>query len=170
MPNIKTEARGFDWIPAISLLLALAAVLVVYFTVPGDAMDRLKVVSGYTLLILIFFFGLMILIGMVRGTIDLTYLVSEPTGHASVSRFQLLIFTFVIGFSMLLIIAGNKPPKFPSIPADILTLLGISASTYAVGKGIQFSRDEGVKPEGASESTHTESKIVTETHTEKKEP
>ena len=164
MPNIKTEARGFDWIPAISLLLALAAVLIVYFTVPGDAMDRLKVVSGYTLLILIFFFGLMILIGMVRGTIDLTYLVSEPTGHASVSRFQLLIFTFVIGFSLLLIIAGNKPPKFPAIPADILTLLGISASTYAVSKGIQFSRDEGVKPDPAHHSkTHADA------HPEKKE-
>ncbi|MBZ5607153.1 MAG: hypothetical protein LAP38_02760 [Acidobacteriia bacterium] len=153
MQPTNPSPKAFDWVPIVSLLLSLVAVLIVYFTVPGDAMDRLKVVTGYVILILVFFFGLMVLIGMARGTIDLKYLISEPTGHASVSRFQLLIFTFVIGLSIFLIIAGTKPPKFPAIPADVLTLLGISASTYAVSKGIQFSRPEGVQPPATNPAT-----------------
>jgi hypothetical protein len=79
------------------------------------------------------------------GKIDLTRLISEPTGDASMSRFQLLIFTFVIALSMFLIIASSSEPGFPDIPGGVLTLLGISASSYLVSKGIQFSQPEGVE-------------------------
>ena len=68
---------------------------------------------------------------------------SEPNGDASISRFQLLIFTFVVGFGLFLVIAGKK--DFPEIPGSVLSLLGISASSYLVSKGIQFSRSEGVE-------------------------
>jgi len=78
------------------------------------------------------------------GKIDLTRLISEPTGDASMSRFQLLIFTFVIALSMFLIIASSTEPGFPEIPGGVLTLLGISATSYLVSKGIQFSQPEGV--------------------------
>jgi hypothetical protein len=87
------------------------------------------------------------------GKIDLSRLISEPTGDASMSRFQLLIFTFVIALSLFLVVVGNGIPgtecagcpHFPEIPGTILSLLGISASSYLVSKGIQFSNDEGVK-------------------------
>jgi len=79
------------------------------------------------------------------GKIDLTRLISEPTGDASMSRFQLLIFTFVIALSMFLIIASSTEPGFPEIPGGVLTLLGISATSYLVSKGIQFSQPEGVE-------------------------
>ncbi len=149
MQPTSSGPKAFDWVPIATLLLSLAAVAIVYFTVSGDPMERLKVITGYVMLILVFFFGLMVLIAMARKSIDLKYLIAEPTGQASVSRFQLLIFTFVIALSLLLIIAGNyKKPAFPEIPANVLMLLGISASTYAVSKGIQFSRTEGVPPAG----------------------
>jgi hypothetical protein len=70
-------------------------------------------------------------------------LLTEANGDASLSRFQLLIFTFVIAFSLFYLVERNET-KFPDIPDGVLTLLGISASTYAVGKGISFSREEGV--------------------------
>jgi hypothetical protein len=79
------------------------------------------------------------------GKIDLTRIISEPTGDASMSRLQLLIFTFVIALSFFLIIASAKEPGFPDIPGGVLTLLGISASSYLVSKGIQFSQPEGVE-------------------------
>ena len=75
--------------------------------------------------------------------IDLSRLVSEANGDASMSRFQLLIFTFVIAASLFLVTATGS--KFPDeIPQGVLLLLGISASTYGVSKGIQLSSDAGV--------------------------
>lgn len=134
------------WIPIVSLALAVAAALIIFFEGKGTAMERLVVVTGYAMLILIFFFGLVVLIAMATDQIDLSKLISEPTGDASMSRFQLLIFTFVIGLSLFMIIIGQKDgPKFPEIPNQILGLLGISATTYGVSKGIQFSQPEGVK-------------------------
>jgi hypothetical protein len=136
-----------------ALALAVAAVVVVYLVVndltdAANAMARLKVVLSYEILILTFFYGLMVLLYMASGEIDLTMLLCEPKGNdkdgnpiygASMSRFQLLIFTFVIALSLLLITIANGAKKFPAVPSEILVLLGISASTYAVGKGIQSS-------------------------------
>ena len=82
---------------------------------------------------------------MIAGKINLNRLISEPNGDASISRFQLLLFTFVIAVSLFLVIAAAEHPTFPSvIPAGVLTLLGISGSTYLVSKGIQFSSPAGV--------------------------
>src|SRR5689334_22807423 len=130
MPTLKES-----WIPLACLGLALVAVGLVYFS-GGDPMDHLRVITGYTVLLLVFFYGLMVLIAIARGDIDLKFLVSDnDTGHASMARFQLLVFTFVIALSLFLIIVGNKKKlEFPAIPNQVLTLLGISASTYAVGK------------------------------------
>ena len=81
------------------------------------------------------------------GKIDISRLISEPNGDASMSRFQFLVFTFVIGLSLLLVIVGKSgPPAFPhEIPGGILALLGISGGSYVVSKGIQFSSPEGAK-------------------------
>jgi hypothetical protein len=85
------------------------------------------------------FFGLLaitILVWIWLGKIDLKLLVSEKDGSASMSRFQMLIFTFVVGISLYLIVVSD-PATFPDIPNGILGLLGISTGTYAVSKGIQ---------------------------------
>lgn len=162
--------RDWDWdvwfrrlfiaFAVVALLCALAVVVVVYFLNPtaadaDNAMARLKVVLSYEILILVFFFGLMVLLYMAAGEIDLSMLLSEPKGHdaegkptygASMSRFQLLIFTFVIALSLLLIIIATGAKAFPAVPSEILVLLGISASTYAVGKGIQSSAQKPPTP------------------------
>ena len=96
-------------------------------------------ICGYLGCIIVGLAGLIVLYKMIVGQIDLRLLISEKTGEASMSRFQLLIFTFVIAISLLKVI--EKDGKLPDIPSGVLTLLGISASTYAVSKGIQFSRD-----------------------------
>lgn len=96
---------------------------------------------------------LCLFLGLLGGTIiwfiwtnkiNLCSLLSEANGDASLSRFQLLVFTFVIAFSFFYLVEKNPNHEFPNIPEGVLTLLGISASTYAIGKGISYSRDEGV--------------------------
>jgi hypothetical protein len=99
----------------------------------------LTLVVGYLATTLIGMFGFVILWRILFGKIDISGLISEPNGSASLSRFQFLIFTFVISLSLLLVILGAKAgPQFPeTIPAGIYALLGISAASYVVSKGIQ---------------------------------
>ncbi len=130
-----------------ALVLVILGVILTYL--PGDpastqaALNKLKIATGFTLLALIFLFGFSVLVYIANGSIDLSDLLSE-TGDskgASMSRFQLLIFTLVIALSLFLVVVANM--SFPaSIPPEILTLLGISASTYAVSKGIQASGNQ----------------------------
>ena len=154
-----------------ALVIGLVAVAVIFFFVKdqataANAMARLKVVLSYETLIITFFYGLMVLMYMAAGEIDLSMLLSEPKGTdaqgkqlygACLSRFQLLIFTFVIALTLLLIIIANGATKFPAIPSEILVLLGISASTYAVGKGIQSSGDGAAKPARGASTTSGDS-------------
>lgn len=163
MNDPKQPSTWLSWVPLIFLFLSLLAVIVVYFTVPGTALDRLTVVVGYVTLMLLFFFGLMVLFAIARGTIDLSHLLSEAGGGASMSRFQLMIFTFVIAFSLFLMIVSSKPMKFPVVPAEILTLLGISASTYAVSKGIQASSPTLKKGEDGEPAATVQEKTVVKT-------
>src|SRR5713226_4212411 len=101
-------------------------------------MSTLTLVIGWALAIFIILLELAIVLLIATGKIDLKHLLSEPTGDASMSRFQLLIFTFVIALSLFLVIVGDgTDPHFPLvIPGGILALLGISGSSYLVSKGI----------------------------------
>jgi hypothetical protein len=111
-------------------------------------MTTMTLAIGWVLLGFVTLLGLAVVLLIVRGTIDLSRLISEPNGDASMARFQLLIFTFVVALSLFLVIVGkgDMPPAFPpQIPGGILALLGISASSYLVSKGIQFSTAEGVE-------------------------
>jgi uncharacterized BrkB/YihY/UPF0761 family membrane protein len=141
---MKAETR---YILMGALVLVILGVVLAYL--PGDkastemALNKLKIATGFTLLALVFLFGFAVLVYIANGSIDLSDLLSE-TGDskgASMSRFQLLIFTLVIALSLFLVVVSKM--QFPdSIPPEILTLLGISASTYAVSKGIQMSANQ----------------------------
>jgi hypothetical protein len=116
---------------------------------PTQVSTYLTYASGWIALGFLAFLGLAILYLVFTGKIDLSRLISEPNGDASMSRFQLLVFTFVIAASLFLIIASPWPPVFPeTVPNGILILLGISASSYLVSKGIQFSSPEGALDRG----------------------
>ena len=153
MPDTPPQKDGLNWVPIISLALASVVGLLLYLK-GGDPTSHLKVLTGYVTLILVFFYGFMVLVDMVRGKIDLSKLVSEQDGTASISRFQLLIFTFVIALSFVLLVVSDS--RFPAIPNEVLILLGISASTYGVSKGIQKSAEVAAQnltsEEGAAET------------------
>lgn len=127
-----------------SLVGAIILALIIAIWVPGDAQEKVTKSIEYAGLIIVFLLGFMVLAGIASGKIDISTLLTESGGGASMSRFQLLIFTFVIALSLLLIVVNNKN-TFPDIPANVLLLLGISATTYGVSKGIQASSDTGLK-------------------------
>jgi hypothetical protein len=102
-------------------------------------------IMGIALASFLIILGLALVWLITQGRIDLSRVISEPTGDASMSRLQLLIFTFTVAFSFFVIVAGSNPPKFPEVPNGVLALLGISAGSYVVSKGIQFSNPQGVE-------------------------
>ena len=104
-------------------------------------MALLGPVIGWILTIFLGLLGVVILWKIIDGTIDLRYLISDELGYASLSRFQFLIFTFVIAMSLFFVIASTDPPAYPKIPPEILGLLGISGGSFVLSKGIQTSRD-----------------------------
>jgi len=112
-------------------------VMVIYFALYRTlTKDYLLLVLGAELAVLLFIFGVIVLYAMATDQIRIDKLISEPSGDASISRFQLLVFTFTIALSFVyLVIIG--PGKFPDVPNQVLILLGISASTFGVGKGLQ---------------------------------
>lgn len=97
--------------------------------------------------LILLLFAFVVLWKIYKGDISLDGLLSEPppasaTGQvaagpwkASLSRFQFLIFTFVIAglFLLLSIEAGT----FVDIPQNVLMLLGISGGTYVISKTVK---------------------------------
>jgi hypothetical protein len=61
------------------------------------------------------------------------------TVKASLSRFQFLIFTFVIAGVYLVL--SLEAGRFVDIPANVVWLMGLSGGTYALSKGIKTAGD-----------------------------
>ncbi|HWZ45068.1 MAG TPA: hypothetical protein VNW97_16455 [Candidatus Saccharimonadales bacterium] len=136
----------------ISIVFTIGVAFVIALWVPGTPAEKLKLAFEYGMLILLFLFALLVLAAIASGKIDIGQLLSEHGGGASMARFQLLIFTFVIGLSFCLIVVCEC--KFPDVPNSVLALLGISATTYGVSKGIQAGSDSPPKG-GAPDNTTT---------------
>jgi len=141
----------------ISLVLTVLTAFIIAIWVPTpdhDPMKKVQLALAYGMLVLLFLFGFLILAGIASGKIDISKLLTEDGGGASMSRFQLLIFTFVIALSFFLIVICEC--KFPDVPGNVLALLGISATTYGVSKGIQASSGlKGKDPTATSSGDKT---------------
>ncbi|HFE64830.1 MAG TPA: hypothetical protein ENK14_10520 [Caldithrix sp.] len=109
-------------------------------------MGTVAIVIGWIVAVFIGTIGAVIIWLILTGKINLEHLISEPGGDASLSRFQFLIFTFVISMSLFLIVAHDL--NFPNIPPEIIGLLGISGGSYVISKGIQKSTEKSEKEAG----------------------
>lgn len=157
------------------LVGAIILALYIAIRVQGEAQTKVTSAIEYTGLVIIFLFGYMILAGIASGKIDISRILEEPStpngdktgdktdagddkrGKASMSRFQLLVFTFVIAISLFLIVVNSKD-KFPDIPTNVLLLLGISGTTYGVSKAIQASPTSGSNGNGGQEGDGADKK------------
>jgi uncharacterized membrane protein YgcG len=134
----------------IMLAMSILIAFVIALWVPGAPMEKLKIAIAYGGLILLFLFGFLVLAAIASNKIDISQLLEEKgTGGASMGRFQLLIFVFVIGLSFFVVVLCKC--EIPDVPANVLALLGVSATTYGVGKGIEAStkRDQDGGQSGA---------------------
>jgi len=116
----------------------------------------LELLAGYVICGLVAIIGFVVVWKIATGAIDISKILTEKDGSggsASMSRFQLMIFIFVIALSFFLVVISNikiiqaKPgdrrSELPDVPNGVLALLGISASSYAVGKAIQHGAGTG---------------------------
>jgi hypothetical protein len=108
--------------------------------------DNIAIYSFAIISIMLLLFCLLVLWKIYTGKISLDGLLAESngsgkngdSGKASLSRFQFLIFTFVIAglFLLLSIEAGT----FVDIPQNVLILLGISGGTHLVAKSVDNNK------------------------------
>lgn len=118
-------------------------------------------VIAAALIVVILGMALVVLYLIAMGKIDLSEVLTEPgSNKASLSRFQFLIFTFVIAGLFLLL--SVESGTFVAIPDSVLGLLGISAGSYAISKGITNAKGVknatggGANKTGTSDSTGQE--------------
>lgn len=120
----------------------------------------LELLTGYLLCGIVAVFAILVIWKIANGTIDLTHLLSDDDGWASTSRFQLLVFIFVVALSFFLVVVSNVKMRqssgvptemngLPDVPGGVLALLGISASSYLVSRGISAS----TAPDGKGDAT-----------------
>jgi hypothetical protein len=133
----------------LSAIIIILLPLIYLLFVPKDTQPSL--IFAVIVAVLIAAFASVILAKIVTNEINIRYLISEDNGNASLSRFQFLLLTFVIGASYFLMVTwvvANKQPDLtnlalPNIPPNVLGLIGISGASYVVAKGIQKSTVEG---------------------------
>ena len=111
-------------------------------------MTTLTLVAGWIIVVFVGLLALLILWKIHRDKIDLAFLISEENGQASLSRFQFLIFTFVIAMSFFLITVHTN--TLPMVPEGVWALLGISGGSYVVSKGIQKAGGNAGKGAGGA--------------------
>lgn len=128
---------GWQPLIAVALIIVLtAALLWVQGGAAAGAADLSKILTSLITVIL-GLFAAVVLARMLSGSIDLSLLVSEGDGSASMSRFQFLIFTFIIGASYLALAFKSTGATLVDIPNGVLGLLGISGGSYVASKVVQ---------------------------------
>lgn len=143
-------------LPAI-IIVGVPIVYLIY--VPTDK-TSLAQIFGIIVAVLIAAFAGVVLGKIANNDINIRLLISEDNGNASLSRFQFLLFTFVIAASYFLYVAAivgaavathdlatlikDGKIMLPDIPPTVLGLIGISGASYVVAKGIQKSSDAGL--------------------------
>jgi hypothetical protein len=123
---------------------------------PTNIWTLVSAAVAIAIAIVIVTFALVVAWKLLSGAIDLKYLLAEPADptsqqtppnpnappeipKASISRFQFLIFTFVIaGVYLVLCLESGR---FVEIPENVILLLGVSGTSYAASKGIKAAAD-----------------------------
>src|SRR5262245_23671835 len=98
-------------------------------------MPLLALVAGWVVVGFVGALASVLIYLILTGRISLRDLLSEANGQASVSRFQFLVFTFVI--AMCVLVLTLEPGEFPRISGEVL--LGISGGSFVSSKLIQYN-------------------------------
>ncbi len=134
----RMSSREIGFILVFLVLVVGSSLLAIRF---GVVAKDIAVIGFVSVSLILVAFAAAVLWQIVNGSIPLVGLISEPgdgskqnLGKASLSRFQFLIFTFVVAglFLMLCIETGG----FVDIPNNVLGLLGISGGSFVISKAV----------------------------------
>lgn len=138
--------------------LVLVSAIAGYAIHEGAKPSHIALIGFIAFSAVVIAFAAAVLWEIVNGTIDLYGIISEPADvvdgkgkpKASLSRFQFLVFTFVVAglFLMLSIEAG----AFVNIPNNVLGLIGLSGGGFIVSKAVG-QRTNGAKKKKEDSST-----------------
>ncbi|WP_419910656.1 hypothetical protein [Hoeflea sp.] len=143
--------------PSLFVLLVVLAIFVasgvaVYNGVQAHDIAIIGFIAFGTIIVL---FAAAVLYQIGTGGIPLVGIISEPEDgphmkgkpKASLSRFQFLVFTFVVAglFLMLSIEAG----QMVDVPTNVLVLIGLSGTGFLAGKAVSNATPE--RPSGNHE-------------------
>jgi len=137
-----------------SRFLVLVAGLAALFVAAKLGGMQVHELAQWALVFVLTLLGGVVIIEIVTGRIDLKFLISEENGQASMSRFQLLVFTFVIAIGLLILTISKS--TFPTLDQGVLGLLGISAGSYLGAKITQRVTTAPTKEEVALIREHVE--------------
>lgn len=103
-------------------------------------MDTNNAVTVFTYVLAAGFLGIFAVLiwKMFNNTIDLSRLLCERDGKASLSRFQLLLFTLII--AGLYVILSIENGQLIDVPTGALIMLAISGASFLISKGIGACR------------------------------
>jgi len=96
----------------------------------------LRVVVSWVAFAIVTLLAAALLRDLYKRNINLKDVIADKDGDASMGRFQLLVFTFVVALSFLYVITSPGSSGFPEVPGSVLTLLGISGSSFLVSKSV----------------------------------
>lgn len=105
--------------------------------------QNITLYCALALSIILLLYAFVVLWKIYTGNINLEGLLAESAQpgpnaaipKASLSRFQFLIFTFVI--SGLFLLLSIQASAFVEVPTNVLGLLGVSAGSYLVSKAVK---------------------------------
>ena len=129
-------------------------------------MSVVEIISAITLglaALVLTLIAAVIILMMYRGTLDsriFNFLYETgtdgQTGKPSVSRLQMLIWNFVVAFAFLYVLGdgGSDDTIAGLLQPEVLILLGISNSTYLLGKRTKQG-SASAKPSGTAGSADT---------------
>ncbi|MGV6850220.1 MAG: hypothetical protein ACWA5A_17750 [Marinibacterium sp.] len=131
--------KSLLWIAAILAGICGVAGLALYY---GAGPDDIALIGFTAFGAVVLLFAATVVWQLVRRE-ELRGIIQEPDASrkASLSRFQFLVFTFVVAglFLMLSIESGT----LVEIPTSVLTLIGLSGGTFVVSKAVTNAREPG---------------------------
>jgi hypothetical protein len=134
---------------AVVLYFVLVVVVNLVHGATGGLLSMVGLTRSYTwLLTLALFAGSFVAIGLsIKNRWDGIFI--GPQNKISMSRFQLVIWTLVIGAGLLtaglanVSIGGNTPPLDITIPKEIWALLGLGSFTFVASPAILSQKKDG---------------------------
>lgn len=138
--------KSLGWIVLVCVVMAVVAAWL--FIHPADNSALVSAMAGVFILAAVLALSslaALLIYLMAAGKIDLKYLIAGPDGDASLSRFQMLLFTFVIAalyflyalYTLLTIKNGQPASVCPPTAPDLLKTLG------SLNDAIKASSDAG---------------------------